>query len=159
MVSDDDGRKLFIAIVDDHPLTRYALKSLIDEDPAWEVCHESGSPSELVDHLAFHVPDVIIVDLCYADESGMDLLAYIKEHHPEIRTLVYSSHEEREYAQDCFRSGACGYISKQDPVRNVKDAIRCVNQGYTYISESLTQSVMGDAFIEGISDEETSQAG
>ena len=159
MDSKDIDPKLFVAIVDDHPLTRHALKEIIDEDPAWEVCHESGSPSELINHLADQVPDVIIVDLCYADESGLDLLTYIKTNHNQVRTLVYSSHDEREYAQKCFSSGACGYISKQDPVRNVKDAIRCVNQGYTYISDSLTKSVMHDVSIQIMPDSGDSLAG
>lgn len=137
-------RVLKIAIVDDHPLTRFALRSLIEERDDWEVSCECERPSELLDHLASDMPEVVVIDLCLGEESGLDLLRTIKQQYPELRTLVYSGNNEKEYANRCFNLGASGYISKEEPVHNVQTAIDCVVGGYAYVSERLTQSLMDE---------------
>lgn len=136
--------KLKIAIVDDHPLTRFAIRSLIEGRPDWEVCYECASPSELLEQIEQDLPEVVVIDLCFAEESGLDLLKKLSDAYPEMRTLVYSGNSELEYANQCFRLGASGYISKEEPVSNVQTAIEWVVKGYAYVSERLSQSVLDD---------------
>lgn len=140
-----DKTELKIAIVDDHPLTRFALRSLIEKREGWRVCCECDSPKNLMKCLSDTAPDVVVIDLCFVDESGLDLLVALKESYPDMLTLVYSGNSEMEYANRCFRLGASGYVSKEEPVRNVQDAIECVAKGYAYVSNRLTQSVINEA--------------
>jgi two-component system, NarL family, response regulator EvgA len=135
---------LSIAIVDDHPLVLFALRSLIEDEPGWSVWQECQSPSELLEHLSDGQPDMVVIDLCYADESGIDVLQKLKDQYPDVRVLVYSGNEEKEYADRCFKLGASGYVSKEEPVTNVREAINCVVQGYAYVSDRLVESVIGE---------------
>lgn len=145
MMPDRHTPVLSIAIVDDHPLTRFALRALIEQEPGWRVCYECDTPSGFLASLEQEAPDVVIIDLCYAEESGLGLLQHLTAAFPQVRTLIYSACREDEYAQRCFGFGACGYVCKEDSVRNVQEAIRCVNRGFSYVSEGLTNSLI-DAF-------------
>lgn len=133
---------LTIGIVDDHPLTRHALRGLVETQPGWSVAFECGLPSELLAALKTQVPSVLLIDLCYSEESGLDLLAELKDRHPGLRTLVYSASPEEAYAKRCFELGASGFVSKEEPITHVQEAIRCVMRGYGYVSERLTESVI-----------------
>ena len=133
-----------IGFVDDHPLTRFALRSLILRQAGWKVAFECHEPAEMLEALRHEVPDVLIVDLCFADASGLDLLAEIKTTYPDTRTLVYSANHERQYADRCFRLGACGYVSKEQPMHEVEQAIATVLRGYMYVSDRLTNGLMAE---------------
>ena len=134
-------QELNIAIVDDHPLTRFALRSLVEARPGWRVSRECETPQDLLDSLSSFMPDVVIIDLCFGEESGLDLLDTLSKKYPDIYSLVYSANPEREYAQVCLDRGANGYVAKEDPIENLQEAIQCVCNGYVYVSETLTQHI------------------
>ncbi len=145
---DSDLKDLKIAIVDDHPLTRFALRSLIEVRPQWSVCRECESPQDLLDALPALKPDVVIIDLCLGEECGMDLLETLSKEYPEIYTMVYSANPERDYAQECLDRGANGYVAKDDPIDNLQEAIECVCKGYVYVSETLTQQIVHNVITQ-----------
>ena len=69
---------LKVGLVDDHPLTRFALRSVIVGHPSWQVAFEADSPAELLRQLQREVPEVLLVDLKFGEGCGLELLKTLK---------------------------------------------------------------------------------
>lgn len=142
MITSSNLTSVRIATVDDHPLTRFALKTLILQQSNWTVVAECDSPDAFLSVLETTKPQVVIIDLLFSDESGIDLLEHLRSLHPDIQALVYSMRDERHYAQRCFRAGAMGYVCKCEPLTTIITAIERVLTGERYVSERLASVMM-----------------
>src|SRR5690606_20538581 len=85
-----------------------------------------------------------IVDLLFAGDSGLELLEYLKRHHPKVLLLVYSVRSEEHYARRCLKAGARGFISKDEPIEVIIAAVRRVLDGGYYISDRLYSTILKD---------------
>jgi DNA-binding NarL/FixJ family response regulator len=130
-------RPLRIAIVDDHPLTRMALRGLIESQEGWLVACECASIDEMLNLMEQSAPDVAIIDLCVGNEWGYQLLQRMNLHYPHVRTVVFSAHPEHKHAAHCIHLGAAGFISKVEAVDDVRNAIQVVANGGYYVTHGL----------------------
>lgn len=135
------GRTIKIATVDDHPMTRLALKTVIEQHPQWQVTDEFSTPDAFQASLRKSEPDVVIIDLLFNEGSGLDLVEYLKAFHPSIRCLVYSARTEKHYAERCLRAGAHGYACKDEPIDVIPEAIERVLKNDVYLSPQLTRRI------------------
>ena len=140
--------KRSILIVDDHPVLRRGLASLIGSQPDLAVCGEAGSCQAALKAIRESPPDLAIVDLALAGSDGLDLIKEMKTRHPEIPALVLSMHDEAVYAERSLRAGARGYLSKQQLDETVLVAIRRLLAGETYMSEEVAARLAAK-FIAG----------
>lgn len=130
-----------VFLVDDHPLVRESLASLVSHQPDLSVCGEADRPGPALAAIASLKPDVAIVDLSLGDGSGLDLIRDLRRMHPEVAILVLSMHDESLYAERALRAGARGYIMKREATRNVILAIRRVREGKIAVSPRLAESL------------------
>lgn len=133
------GTRVFL--VDDHPLVREFLASLIRRQPDLTVCGEADRPATALSGIATTQPDVAIVDLSLGEQTGLDLIRSLKAAHPNVAVLVLSMHDEDLYAERALRAGARGYIMKREATRNVVLAIRRVREGGIAVSERIAESL------------------
>jgi DNA-binding NarL/FixJ family response regulator len=131
--------KKTIFIVDDHPVLRRGLASLIEIEPDLAVCGAAATAQAALEALSERQPDLLIVDLALEDSDGLDLVKAVKRSHPVVPTLVLSMHDEAVYAERSLRAGARGYVTKQQLDETVLTAIRRVLDGKTYMSAGLEQ--------------------
>jgi len=134
--------------VDDHPLVREWLATLINQQPDLKACGEAGSASDGLKLIATVKPHVAIVDISMEGGSGLELIKNIKATCPEVVVIVLSMHDELLYCERALRAGARGYIMKREATRNVLQAIRCVLNGEMYLSERMAM-MMAERFAEG----------
>jgi len=87
-------------------------------------------------------PDLAIVDISLEGVSGLDLTRSLRAQFPDIRILVLSMHQESVYGERALRTGANGYIMKQEGARCLLEAIHCVLDGQTYVSPRLSQLLL-----------------
>ncbi len=137
-----------IFLVDDHPLVREWLTTLIEQQPDLAVCGEAETAPQAMQSIEALRPEVAIVDISLKDSSGIELIKNLKQVCPEVAVLVLTMHEESHYADRALRAGARGYIMKRETTRKVVDAIRQVLEGKLYVSESLA-AAMAVRFVEG----------
>ncbi len=130
-----------VFIVDDHPLVRESLASLVQRQPDLTVCGEADSPAAALAGIAAAQPDVAIVDLSLGGRSGLDLIRDLKASHPRVAVLVLSMHDEELFAERALRAGARGYIMKREVTRNVIAAIRRIREGGIVVSERVAESL------------------
>ena len=129
--------KARILIVDDHPVLRRGLASLIESEPGFAVCGEAATCPAALEAIRERRPDLVIVDLTLEGCDGLDLVKDMKKRHPKIPALVLSMHDESVYAERALRAGARGYVTKQELDDTVLAAIRRLLAGGTYMSAKL----------------------
>ena len=137
-----------VFLVDDHPLVREWLTSLINQQPDLIVCGEADDPPEALRGIAAARPDVAVVDISLKSGSGLELIKQMKSSHPNVAVVVLSMHDESLYGERALRAGASGYVVKRDTPKKVVAAIRRVLDGQLYVSERFA-ALMAQRFIKG----------
>jgi DNA-binding NarL/FixJ family response regulator len=150
-MNDDDGVKAGrgrsagdrrrVLIVDDHPIVRHGLKTMIDAESDLMVCGEAQSDREARAALREVDPDVMIVDVSLAQGDGMDLVREVHAQRPDLPMLVLSMHDETIYAERLLAAGARGYIMKEAAYDQLLVALRKVLGGGVYLSEAMASRV------------------
>jgi len=131
-----------VLIVDDHPILREGLRGLIDQQSDLVVCGEAASVEAALQQLRELRPDGMVVDISLGKESGLDLIQQARLLAPELAILVLSMHDEMIYAERALRSGAGGYVMKQEATRQVVAALHCVLDGRMFVSPAVTERLL-----------------
>lgn len=131
-----------ILIVDDHAIVREGLKHILADAPDMIVAGEAGSGREAMDEIRAKRWDVIVLDLCLPDRSGLEVLRSIKNQPSCPPVLVLTIQAEELYAARLLQMGACGYLSKESAPAELATALRRVAQGGKYIGLSLAERLM-----------------
>ena len=131
-----------VLTVDDHPLILEGLSTRLRREPDITVCGEADTPEKTIECVKNLSPDVVILDLSLGGANDMDLLKAIKVKAPNVRILVLSMREESIYAERLIRSGAQGYVMKNEATQNLVKAIREVMQGEIYVSKAQAHRML-----------------
>ena len=148
MPSKTDSKQRRVLLVDDHPIVRHGLGLLIEQEADLTICGETDCAAQALDCIDEVSPNIVLVDISLRGSNGLELTKSLKETHPKIPVLVLSMHDENLYAERALRSGARGYVMKQESAGTVLDAIRTILDGGVYLSDSLS-SVMLREFVDG----------
>jgi DNA-binding NarL/FixJ family response regulator len=126
-----------ILVVDDHPMTRHGVASLLQQQPGLKVSGEVDSARAALAAVRVEPPDLVVVDLSLGERSGLELIKDLHALHPEVPILVFSMHYESLYAERALRAGARGYLMKSEGAAPLIAAVRAVLQGKVYLSEAM----------------------
>ncbi len=140
-------RRIFF--VDDHPLVREWLASMVALESDLEVCGQAEDAAAALVAVPQARPDLMVVDLSLPRGSGLDLIKSMRTQFPGVRLLVLSMHDEASVAERAFRAGAHGYAVKRESGPRIIDGIRTVLEGKFYASPSLTAQLAGRMFGAG----------
>lgn len=135
-----------ILIVDDHPVVRGGLQSIIDGNADLKVCATAGSVQEALAAVDASIPDLVLTDLGLPGRNGIELIKDLRTLHPDLPVLVMSMHDELIYAERVLRAGGRGYVAKEAPSEVLLRAIRKVLAGGVFVSEVVTNH-----FLHGLS--------
>lgn len=131
-----------ILIVDDHPLIRQGVRSLIEKAPGLSVAGDAGSIAE-GRRLALELkPGIVLVDIGLADGSGVSLIRELSEKLPGTSMIVLSMHSAIEMVAECFQAGAKGYIVKESASERLIEAVEAVIRGEQYLDSSISPRVI-----------------
>jgi len=131
-----------ILIVDDHPLTREGLRGVINREPDFMVCGEAANAHQAIEAVQKLAPDLVLTDITLPGTNGLELVKDLKAIQPRLKILALSMHEESLYAERMLRSGANGYITKQQPAEELVKAIRMVFEDRIYVSKEVSEGVL-----------------
>ncbi len=118
------ARKETILIVDDHPLVREGLKSIIKSNDALEVIGEAENAGDAIRMVKELKPDLVLLDLALPDKSGFELAHEIRSMLPKTRIMIVSMHSEIDYIIKAFQAGASGYMVKESASKSLLQGIR-----------------------------------
>lgn len=131
-----------VLVVDDHPLVRRGLRDVLEAADGIRVQDEAGSYARALECLEEDEYELAIVDLGLGGQSGLELIKHIRDRHPEVRVLVFSLHDEVLFAERSLRAGARGYLSKDEAVERVVEAVERVLDGRIYLSPEMTDRLL-----------------
>jgi DNA-binding NarL/FixJ family response regulator len=130
-----------ILLVDDHPLVREGLAEVLQREGDLVVCGEAEDRWEALKLIETAKPHLALVDLALKKSSGLELIKEIQARFPEVRVLVVSMQDELFHAERAIRAGASGFISKEQAVSRVVEAVRQVLAGQVFVSPAVAASL------------------
>jgi DNA-binding NarL/FixJ family response regulator len=131
-----------ILIVDDHPMMREGLRTLISREHDLAICGEAETAGQALDAVANLKPDLVLADISLPGRNGVELIKDIRSLQPAVLMLVISMHDESLYAERVLRAGARGYIMKQESGPTMIQAIRQVLAGRIYLSGKMSARIL-----------------
>ncbi len=138
-----ESHKRKVLIVDDHPVVRDGLTSLINHEDDLFVCGEAGEAHQALKAISELKPDVVIVDITLGDSDGIELTKDIKARHAKLPVIVLSMlHDESIYAERVLHAGARAYLMKDAVSEKIITAIRTVLNGEIYVSDIMAKKLL-----------------
>ncbi len=122
---------------------RERLAQLINQNPDMEICGETDNIRQAVEIVKNAKPDIALVDITLRGSSGLELIKDLKALGIEVPVLVLSMHEESLYAERVLAAGGKGYLTKHENSDTLLGAIRRVLEGKVYLSDRMTESILG----------------
>ena len=145
-------KSIRVLLVDDHAVVREGYRRLIEMHPGIDVVAEAQDAAS--GYLAFKTsrPDVTVVDISMPGRGGIDLVRQIRQKDSSARILIFTMHATATYAQQAFRAGAKGYVTKSSPPDVLVSAIRSVSLGRPALCAEISQAIAtsklsGDASV------------
>jgi len=133
-----------VLLVDDHAVVRDGIRARLERSADFQVVGEAVNGREAIQKVEELEPDVVLMDISMPVMNGMDAARYLRESHPEIKVIILTMHEHKEYIQGVIRCGAQGYIVKDVTAQEMISAIKTVMGGETYYSSCVSQMMYDD---------------
>jgi two-component system response regulator NreC len=131
--------KIKVLVVDDHTIVRDGICALLSLTPDMEVVGEASNGREALEKLKLLVPDVIVMDIAMPVMGGLEATRVIRDEFPEIKVLVLTQYEDKEYVFPAIEAGALGFIIKTAASSDLATGIRSVYRGDSFLSPSVAK--------------------
>ena len=128
-------------IVDDHPMVLSGITGLLANVKRVKIVGEFESAAELLDYIAIHEADVIIMDIFIAATNGIDLCKTIKTKYPEKIIIGMSSQSERSLVMQFIQNGGNGYMLKNVSSEDFKHCIDKAIEGEIVFSHEVKKII------------------
>ena len=139
-----------ILLVDDHQVLREGLRSLLEQQPEMEVVGEAGDGMMALRLVRELDPDVIIMDVNMDGMDGIDATRMISREHPETKVLALSMFLRKTFVTEMFKSGAAGYLLKDNAFAEIVEAIRTIQAGERYVCGKVAALLVDEYVQDGV---------
>ena len=133
--------KIKVMVVDDHPLMRVGVASIINARPDMTVVAQTGTGEEAVALFPQHKPDVTLMDLRLPSMGGVDSIRVIRGRWPNARFVVLTTYEGDEDIHRALEAGAKGYVIKGMPYQTLIDALLRVHSGGRFLPPPVARAL------------------
>ena len=141
--------KIKILVVDDHAIMRDGIHALIDLHDDIEVVGEASDGKEAIEKVRELAPDVVIMDIAMPGMDGLEAARRIRKRNPEVKVLVLTQHDHKEYVLSAIKVGVAGYLPKRAVSSELVSAIRAVHRGESFLYPSAATALIQDYLRKG----------
>lgn len=131
-----------VLIVDDHPVFRAGMVTVLDDLPGIEVVAQAADGEEAIAAAAQHLPDVVLMDLRMPGVGGLEATARIRVEHPEVAVVVLTMDSDDDSVFAALRAGARGYLLKEADVSDIEHASGSVARGEAVFGAGIAERVL-----------------
>jgi DNA-binding NarL/FixJ family response regulator len=117
-----------ILLVDDHPIVRQGLKTLLEGRVGWEVIGEASDGAEAVEKAKDLSPDVMVLDVTMPRMNGLEACRVLRRQAPQLEILFVTQHDSPQMMREALDAGARGYVVKSNAARDLLAAVEAVSQ-------------------------------
>ena len=136
-----------VVIVDDHQVVLDGFMARLSLEHDIQVIGTASNGVEAIEVVKTLKPDVVLMDVSMPMMNGIDATRVIKDELLDVKVLMLTMHDNREYIVKVMQSGAVGYMLKEISSEKMVQAIKTVEQGSTYFCESVTQTLFSQSEI------------
>ena len=136
--------KIEVLVADDHAIIRDGLRKILADTDDLVVAGEASNGNAAIDKVRERDWGLVVLDLTMPGRNGLDLIRQIKAERPKLPILVFSMHQEEQYAVRAMRSGASGYLSKQSDGDLLIPAMRKVAGGGLFVTPKVSELLARD---------------
>jgi len=130
-----------VLVVDDHAILRDGIRSILESQEDIVVVGEASDGAEALEYVSNLLPDLVLMDISMPKTNGLEATRLIKERFPQVKVLILTQHDNREYIAPALGAGASGYVLKRSGRREMLNALRQVHEQGTFLPSSITQEV------------------
>jgi DNA-binding NarL/FixJ family response regulator len=130
-----------ILLVDDHPIVRQGLKTLLEGRPGWQVIGEASDGVEAIEKAEHMQPDVMVLDVTMPRMNGLEACRVIRQKAPALEILFVTQHDSPQMMREALDAGARGYVVKSNAARDLLEAVEAVSQHRMFTALKRRESV------------------
>jgi DNA-binding NarL/FixJ family response regulator len=130
-----------ILLVDDHPIVRQGLRTLLEGRAGWEVIGEASDGVEAVDQAGTLQPDVMVLDVTMPRMNGLEACRLIRQKAPGVEILFVTQHDSPQMMREALEAGARGYVVKSNAARDLLEAVEAVSEHRSFTALNRPDSV------------------
>jgi DNA-binding NarL/FixJ family response regulator len=134
-----------ILLIDDQDLIRRGLRALLKSDMELQIVGEGKNGNEAIALVESLQPDVVLMDVRMPEMDGVAATQQISQSFPNVKVLILTTFDDRDYITAALRFGAAGYLLKDTPFEELTQAIRLVQKGYTQLAPGLASKILTTA--------------
>lgn len=138
-----------VLVVDDHAILRDGIRSLLESQEDVIVVGEADNGTDAIELVRQVQPDVVLMDISMPGMNGLETTHIIKEQFPNVKVLILTQHDSREYITPALQAGAAGYVLKRSGRRELLNALRQVYEQGVYLASNVTRKVLQEYSAEG----------
>jgi DNA-binding NarL/FixJ family response regulator len=139
-----DPRPIRVLLVDDHPLFRKGIASLLRSENGFDVIGEAANGREALEKARELMPDIILMDISMPEVGGLEATRKIKEEMPYVRIVILTVDEEDQSLFEAVKSGAQGYLLKKIEPQALFSTLRGVAEGEASISRIMAGKLLDE---------------
>ena len=121
-----------ILLVDDHPIVREGLRTVLQRRTGWEVVGEASNGIEALEQAERLQPDVMVLDITMPRLNGLEVCRLARKRTPSTEILFVTQHDSPQMMKEALNAGAKGYVVKSNAARDLVHAIEAVSQHRTF---------------------------
>jgi DNA-binding NarL/FixJ family response regulator len=121
-----------ILLVDDHPIVREGLRTVLQRRAGWEVVGEASNGVEALEQVERLQPDVMVLDITMPRLNGLEVCRRSRQKTPATEVLFVTQHDSPQMMKEALNAGAKGYVVKSNAARDLVHAIEAVSQHRTF---------------------------
>lgn len=130
-----------VFVADAHPIIYKGIKAVFRNSTEIDIVGKGLHYRELYDFLNTKKVNIVLLELELPGFEGIHLLRELKELHPKVRFLIFSTLKEEVYAINSLKAGASGYLCKTNPQSRLREAILKISSGGVYITNDLAELI------------------
>ncbi len=142
-----------VLIADDHPVVREGINRLLSTADDIAVVGMASTAEACIEEVLTQQPDLLLLDMAMPDMDGLEVIARLRESHPNVRVLVFSGYADDAFVFGALDAGAAGYLLKEEMPGQITHAVRAALRGEVILSDTIAQKVARRAVQEGINPE------